>query len=314
MAEQIHELFNGQKRYRVPRYQRRYVWKNENWEALWRDLTQLPDGRKHFTGSIITKSDGNDSGDIIIIDGQQRLITFQIIFRLIQDLWESGEYSPDILKEGQLRRRIFEVEAYTQHDEIEDTYRFLITKEDDRKAFESVISGECWEQEIVNSSLPSIKASFKSLYDRGFENEDKNKQSTQNLITTAYGYFGWEITKRLDEKDSNESLELVRNLRYQFHVNIANLETDDDPQQAFGSSNGTGVPLDEFDLLRNDLFLRVKDSKTQDVLYHEYWKIFDDSPFWVGSRPDEFLKNFLMAKLGPEVFNLKDFKGRVFHD
>ncbi|MCY4404403.1 MAG: DUF262 domain-containing protein [Candidatus Poribacteria bacterium] len=314
MAEQIHELFNGQKRYRVPRYQRRYVWRNENWEALWRDLTQLPDSRKHFTGSIITKSDGNDSGDIIIIDGQQRLITFQIIFRLIQDLWESGQYSPCNMDGTQLQRRIFEVEAYTQHDEIPGRYRFLITKEDDRNAFKSVISGECWKQEIVNPGLPSIKESFKLLYDRGFKNGDRNEQSAPNPIQTAYGYFGWEITKRLDEKGPDELLKLVRNLRYQFHVNIANLEGDDDPQQAFGSSNGTGVPLDEFDLLRNDLFLRVKDSQTQDVLYDKHWRIFDDNPFWVGSRPDEFLKNFLMAKLGPEVFNLKDFKGRVFHD
>lgn len=209
MAQQIQQLFSGQKRYRVPRYQRRYVWRNENWEALWRDLTQLSDGRKHFTGSIITKSDGHDSGDIIIIDGQQRLITFQIIFRLIQDLWESGQCSPSTLDSGQLQRRIFEVEAYTQHDEIEGRYRFLITKEDDRDAFQSVISGERWAQEIENSSLHSIKESFKSLYDGGFKDEDKNEQSEQNLITTAYGYFGWEITKRLDKKGPNELLKLV---------------------------------------------------------------------------------------------------------
>ena len=312
MAQPMQELFSGQKRYRVPRYQRRYVWRNENWGALWRDLTELAGGRKHFTGSIITKSDGNDKVDIIIIDGQQRLITFQIIFRLIQDLWESGEYSPTNLDAGQLQRRIYEVEAYTQHDEIEDKYRFVITKEDDKDAFRSVISGECWEQKIVSSGL-SLNEAFKSLYDKGFEDEDKNEQSEQNLIITAYGYFGWEITKHLDEKGPDELLKLLHDLKYQFHVNSADLETDDDPQQAFGSANGTGVPLDEFDLLRNDLFLRVEDS-VQDVLYNEHWKIFDDNPFWTGRKPDEFLEYFLMAKLGPENFNLKDFKGRLFHD
>ena len=308
MAEQIHDLFNGKKRYRVPRYQRRYVWGNENWEALWRDLTQLPKGRKHFTGSIITKSDGNDSADIIVIDGQQRLITFQIIFRLIQDLLGSGKCSPRDLEDADLAEIPLEVQSYTQSRDVEGRYRFIITKEDDKNAFRSVISGECWKQNIVNSDLPSIKESFKLLYDEGFRGED------QNLITTAYGYFGWKITKRLAEEGPDELLNLYNDLRFQFHVNSANLDNDDDPQQAFGSSNGTGVPLDEFDLLRNDLFLRVKDSETQDVLYNEYWRIFDDNPFWTGSKPDEFLKYFLTAKLGPEDFKSNNFKGRLFHD
>ena len=309
---EIQELFSGKKRYRVPRYQRRYVWSKENWEALWRDLIQLQN-RKHFTGSIITKSDDDDSGDIIIIDGQQRLITFQIIFRLIHDLWKSGKYTPSKWNGETFQKSIYEVEGYTQHHEI-GGYRILITKEDDRKAFKSVISGNCWKENIEASSL-SFEEAFKSLYDSGFMDKDKIELSEeQNPIETAYGYFGWEITKRLDE-DPDKSDQLIQNLKYQFHVNSANLESDDDPQQAFGSSNGTGVPLDEFDLLRNDLFLRVKDLDTQDVLYNEHWKTFDDNPFWKGGKPDKFLEDFLMAKLGPKDFNPENFKGgRVFHD
>ena len=313
MAQEIRELFGGRERYRVPRYQRRYVWKNENWEAFWRDLTELADGRKHFTGSIITKSNGNDNEDIIIIDGQQRLITFQIIFRLIQDLLRSGKYPPNDMEDEELTGTIFEVQSYTQSRNVEGRYRFIITKEDDKKAFDEVISGICWELNMANSDLP-LEESFKSLYNKGFKDEDKNEQSKQNLITTAYGYFGWKITERLAEKGPGELFKLYSNLQFRFHVNSANLGPDDDPQQAFGSSNGTGVPLDEFDLLRNDLFLRVKDSKVQDVLYNVHWKIFDDNPFWVGRKPDEFLHAFLMAKLGPKDFNPKNFRGRLFHD
>ena len=304
---QLQELFSGQKRYRVPRYQRRYVWRKENWEALWRDLTQLPDGRKHFTGSIITKSDGNDE-DRIIIDGQQRLITFQIIFRLIQDLWEAGECLPDsLLDPDRRRRRIHDVRVLTQDDDLKGEYRLIITKEDDREAFQLILSGERWKK-IKDVNL-SLEGAFESLYDNGFKDKDKNEQSEQNLITTAYGYFGWKIIKRLDDKGPDELLKLLYDLKYQFHVNSANLETDDDPQQAFGSANGTGVLLDEFDLLRNDLFLRVKDSKKQEVLYNEHWRIFDDNPFWIGKKPDEFLENFLIAKLGPKA----DFSKRLFH-
>ena len=311
----MQELFTGQNRYQVPRYQRRYVWGYENWEALWRDLTELPHGKKHFTGSILTKFDGNDGADVTIIDGQQRLITFQIIFRLIEDLLNSGKYSDP----GHLISEITEAKSFTRHRDIArhsdiEGYRFLITKEDDKKAFQSIISGECWKQEIEDSNL-DLDEAFKSLYNKGYKDKNKNEQSDQNLITTAYGYFGWEITKHLAGKDANELLNLFFDLKYGFHTNKAELDRNDNPQQAFGSSNGTGVPLDEFDLLRNDLFLRVKDSKIQDVLYNEYWSIFDDNPFWTGRKPDEFLEHFLMAKLGPKDFKLKDFKrSRLFHN
>ena len=310
-SQQIYDLFTGVKRYRIPLYQRRYVWSKANGDALWRDFIQL-EGKKHFTGTIITKSEGIDNQDMIVIDGQQRLITLQIIFRLSQDLWQSEKYTPSVGGDN-LGRLIYKVESYTQlytgDINSDGNYRLLMTKENDKKAFQSVISGELWEQEIASSKFP-ISNAFNSLLNKGFN--EKGEQSNQHLIITAYGYFGTQITNHLNEKGSDELVRLIDVLENRFHVISANLETDDDPQQAYGSSNDTGVALDEFDLLRNDMFLRVKDSKTQDCLYEEYWKVFDDNPFWQEKpgRTDEFLRDFLMAKLGPINFG----KNRLFHD
>ncbi len=310
-SQQIYDLFTGVKRYRIPLYQRRYVWGKANWDALWRDIIQLK-GKKHFTGTIITKSEDSDNQDMIVIDGQQRLITLQIIFRLSQDLWKSGKYTPSVSGEN-LGRLIYKVESYTQlytgDPNSDGNYRLLITKENDKMAFQSVISGELWKQEIETSEF-SVPEAFDSLLSKGFN--EKGEQSDQHLIITAYGYFGTQITNLLNKKGSDELVRLIDVLENRFHVISANLEPDDDPQQAYGSSNDTGVALDEFDLLRNDMFLRVKDSATQDCLYEEHWKVFDDNPFWQEKpgRTDEFLRDFLMAKLGPIGFG----KERLFHD
>ena len=304
-SAKILELFSNKKRYQIPLYQRSYVWTEENWDALWRDLTQLTlDGKKHFTGSIITKSVGDE--DMILIDGQQRLTTFQVIFRLGQDLWKSGNYNPTTMTDEDFSDRISTIRGYTRRTSSadEDKNRLLIRKMPDQEAFQKVISGDLWK-EVNDSGLP-LEEAFKSLFDK---RKSQREQRKQHLITTAYGYFGWKITKRLKEKGADELDCLLRILEDRFHVISASLDDDDEPQQAYGSSNDTGVALNEFDLLRNDLFLRVKDPEEQDKLYQKHWSVFDDNSFWEGDKPDKFLRDFLKAKLGPNA----DFGKRVFH-
>ena len=70
--------------YEIPRNQRRYVWRTNNWLDLWNDLLFIIDTnktdeekKKHFIGSIVLKEEGKVDGinHYTIIDGQQRTIT-----------------------------------------------------------------------------------------------------------------------------------------------------------------------------------------------------------------------------------------------
>ena len=63
--------------FNIPRNQRRYVWKQENWRELFEDvlIATKDDTRPHFLGSIVLKDDGKKDGlsYYTIIDGQQRV-------------------------------------------------------------------------------------------------------------------------------------------------------------------------------------------------------------------------------------------------
>ena len=96
----IDNLFSSTVQYRVPRYQRRYVWDETNWNRLWEDiLIQLKEAKdnqldveekdnpEHFTGPIVTCPISGIAYEVI--DGQQRLATFQIILCVIRDLCET---------------------------------------------------------------------------------------------------------------------------------------------------------------------------------------------------------------------------------
>lgn len=313
---QISGLFSGQKQYKIPRYQRRYVWDTTNWDALWRDLTQLQ-GKKHFTGTIVTKPETEEGNSPTkkdeIIDGQQRLTTFQIVFCVIRDLCASGACTTSTSShiqstaDGFTKLNLLEME---EQEVVDDTssdaeggfspYRLLITKERDREAFRTVVAGDLQSQ---IKEISNVREAFQSLAE--------GEQLDQNLIVKAYGYFGMKITNYLEKEGADKLLNLTRSLSYDFYVMSAKVDLKDDPQQIFGSINGTGRALDEFDLLRNDLFLRVKNREQQEALYQEYWCYFDEESFWEeAGRTDEFLRYFLTAKLGP--MNLG--RERLFHD
>lgn len=300
--QMVADLFDGKKQYRTPRYQRRYVWEETNWKVLWEDITRIQrqlelgkDDKEHFTGTIVTRPDEIESAldKYEIIDGQQRLTTFQVIFCVIRDIAALPKYADSGLKskiegiielpEYDIKREKSRIERIIKRSDIDSESDFsqysLVLKGRDKDAFESLVKGEKSDQ---NSS-----------------------------VTDAYMYFDSKIRAYLGKEDLSKLQSLMDALAYNFHVVQVTLEPNDDPQQIFGSINGTGRILDEFDLLRNDLFLRVNDREKQEDWYRKYWCDFDEDEFWAeDGRLDEFLRFFLIAKLGPMNFSRK----RLFHD
>jgi uncharacterized protein with ParB-like and HNH nuclease domain len=68
----IEQLFTGDARYTVPRYQRSFAWGADEVEELWEDfLNAATRGGDYFLGTIVLHRKGSGPQDII--DGQQRL-------------------------------------------------------------------------------------------------------------------------------------------------------------------------------------------------------------------------------------------------
>lgn len=65
----------------IPRYQRRYAWDELNIEEFWDDLRNNQQG--HFLGSMVVC--GPRSGEMEIIDGQQRITTALILLSVLRD-------------------------------------------------------------------------------------------------------------------------------------------------------------------------------------------------------------------------------------
>ncbi len=268
----VSDLFETNVQYKIPLFQRYYVWdRDDQWEPLWHDISQrnLPQIQEktsdHFTGAIVVQQQKTLAGNVPkydIIDGQQRLTTFQIILCAIRDICELNEHS-DIASE---------VSRYIQNQgkllKEDEEYKLIPTKRD-RDSFISLVDGRV----------------------------DKSR----GKIFSAYSYFNDRIANYPDgekEKIYTLFLSIIKHFRF---VQIL-IDDDDKPEKIFESLNARGKSLFQFDLLRNNLFLRAREDR--DDLYEKYWEHFED-PYWDpeetnGASCELFLQHFLMAKLGTE--------------
>lgn len=85
----INDIFNGNRVLEIPFFQRSYVWGNDQWERFLEDMEMVSQSNKsYFLGSVILKqkttNTGSKVGDLrTVIDGQQRLTTINIFFKVL---------------------------------------------------------------------------------------------------------------------------------------------------------------------------------------------------------------------------------------
>ena len=284
----IDQLLGSNTHYRVPLYQRRYVWNEMNWDRLWKDILfqlqvkeqQEEEGHPtHFMGPIVTRSIGKKAYEVI--DGQQRLATFQIILCVIRDLCNTQE-------DTQQSNLASAAAKYIVNDEdvlIDDPdceFTFIPTKHD-QSAF-SLVTSEAYLQNRANSDKHSI--------------------------LKAYNHFANLIQEYVGENIDYEKMRrLLRSITDRFSfIHITLRSEDEHPAKVFASINATGRKLSEFDYLRNDLFLRAENKA--ESFYEDYWD-FEMDPYWKEQhRLNSFFRTFLMAKRGPDCFekNVQPFE------
>ena len=153
----IFDLFDGKRRYEVPLFQRQYVWKLEDhWEPLWEDIerkfVQRLDGAPstpHFLGAMVLdqrRSYGNAVPVQLVIDGQQRLTTFQIFLSAFRDVC-AAENERAYADECALYLK----NTGIMQDEKVEQYKLWPTNLD-RKQFSDVVDSGS-KEELINQSI-----------------------------------------------------------------------------------------------------------------------------------------------------------------
>ena len=278
-------LFGSDVQCVIPLFQRHYVWdREEQWEPLWEDMKKKADQRlsehqiqpfAHFTGTIVVQEKQPSKNGVEtyeIIDGQQRLTTFQIILCALRDVCIS--YKLDQFNNIGAEANLHVRNQGRLLDSDDEEYK-LVPTEFDRSAFISLV--------------------------------DQRVDDSNGRIRDTYNYFKNEIEGYVN-RDKGKMLALLRAILNDFGFVEISLNPHDEPERIFESLNARAKSLLQFDLLRNNLFLRARIEDDRDRLYSKYWKHFE-SPYWesearVGrskiTLSELFFQHFLTAKLGEE--------------
>jgi uncharacterized protein with ParB-like and HNH nuclease domain len=126
----INDIFNGNRVLEIPFFQRAYVWGENQWERLLEDMELVSASNKpYFLGSVILKQQHTNSssgvGDMrTLIDGQQRLTTLNIFFKIL--CLKTGKNSSF---ERRFKLENGELALWHNHNDIQSFQRILNLEE-----------------------------------------------------------------------------------------------------------------------------------------------------------------------------------------
>lgn len=212
---------------KIPFFQRRYVWKEENWNDLYANFfdSEIPG----FLGSIILKGKKKirvtDPAECSVIDGQQRLTTLSIFVMALYDTLNENDkkYFYDDLKNVIFRK-----------DTVQDEY-----------------GNPIYVPRVVHSHLD------KTEFDKVINLYEKNKidENSPSLINQCYTYF---YNRFLNEDYENKKKLLNALITTPIEILVViSISDDADEQKVFDTLNSAGVRLTMADTIKNYLFNRV---------------------------------------------------------
>jgi hypothetical protein len=307
----IQKLFQDRRQYRVPFFQRPYVWnKEDQWERLWSDISEKAEVRAdgdqpspHFLGAAVLEPQQRKGllgvETLHIIDGQQRFTTLQyFLAALAIILREEKQDKLSSIVEGCLRNGNPDT---MQQPEIEvfkvwPTFR-------DRLNFQLAMDATSLDD--LRERFPNSFTQVGALKKIGIDHPP---------ALEAIWYFAEQIKQWISQETEGQkparlsavSEAIFRDLQL---VSIS-LGEQDDAQIIFETLNGHGAELHATDLIRNFIFMRAdREGVDGFKLFENRWSPFED-PFWSEQqrrgrlqkpRMEWFIQTMLQAVFGDEV-------------
>ncbi len=231
-------LFAQPVRYEIPAFQRRYVWKQEEqWEPLWDDVEDLAQSivedrpKPHFMGAVVLQQTQFATATIerrIVVDGQQRLTTLQLLIDAIQEVLENEEHSNPAKRLSTL------VTNGQEYRNGNPDYAFKVWPTTvDRDAFRHAMSNDLTTTNFVTSQIVRAHEYFKRQTEKWLN--QSSRESSERRASAL-------------EQAVSQHLELV----------VIDLGKSDDPHIIFETLNARGTPLLQSDMVKNKILHEAK--------------------------------------------------------
>jgi len=171
-AESFMTLIRSDVQFKVPIYQRLYDWKTYHCQTLIDDILQLlrnPEIPIHFMGSIVYIDEEGQTRvgktkEVLLIDGQQRITTFTLIFMIL----EKAAIAEGNNLDEEIRNRCL----INQYSKLDNKNKLILTR-NDNEILEMLLRGQKVEDDDSNLIInyKYLKTQFEKILEEFTINE-----------------------------------------------------------------------------------------------------------------------------------------------
>ena len=258
----------------IPRNQRRYVWKKENWQDFYEDIVfSIAQKKPHFMGSIVLEVSKKSNGltYYTIIDGQQRLTTITLALIAIMKLFHENNMKDDFL----------------------GTISYLQSK--DNRNQDIIILNSDYHLSISRLIKSIISLDDKSIPTTSFVDANIISKSKDKLIGDAIKYFYTSIKNDLtDKKNDTGYLIAMKNAILDVTVVKIVSTSEEDSYTIFEILNARGQELAPHELLKNYIMRYIQPTERRDDAKVKW----EEMESMLSSSMNRFIKHYATHRFG----------------
>ena len=275
-------------RYVVPDYQRQYAWKDEQVLDLWHDLMDIyisnPNKRheEYLLGTMVTLSKPHSkphSEDILLVDGQQRLVTLTLLFCAIRDnlydyLGDTDNSSNEIVK-----RLIKQL-----NDMVQNRADIALNNSDDNDILHTIYKRNALDIGETTPSKKALRDNYNLLLGKAKE------------LCKKCGLNGGQKISSIQILE-----DVISDLKDKIYFSRIKLLNEDYVYPVFITLNSTGQKLRQSDIIKSHLMRHGKDREKIECLWYDINELED---------PDGFLYYSMLSREyeGDDVQKTKMFR------
>ena len=287
------DLFVQPVQYEIPRFQRPYVWnRDRQWVPLWDDVQHTAervltarDGcssqpQPHFMGAVVLQQLRGRPVSLprrIVVDGQQRLTTLQLLLDAAQEVFEGRGIDDPAAR---LEDLVLNQPKYQggNADNAFKVWPIDADQESFRNAMVNGLSGSEWPESRIVKAHEFFKDQIDQWIGEG-EGLDGDMTERAEALETALSHL----------------LELV----------VIDLRSSDNPHIIFETLNARGTPLRQSDLMKNMILHEAEMTGVTDEVEWPFEGAWWDQDIRQGRlyrpRVDVFLNYWLVMRALQEI-------------
>lgn len=266
----LHNIVENDAVFRIPSFQRFFVWDEDNVERFFRDLIDSAPDDEVFLGDVLLKN--GDEGDIVkVIDGQQRIAIMLILMRVMV-----GKEDLD---------------------------------QDKREALQELLDGTNYDYSQLNLQQEDMRDYFEERILKGKTRSDANYESVEHFdpvekIESARKWLDENISNEIDNSDLGSLDDFVDFLEEKVGALVVKIERNE--YEIFDSINSKGRPLEPADKIKTFYLKRSTEQEREEVeeSWNRIYEIFD----FDSEEVTRFLRTYYESREGQKKGLYKRFR------